>query len=159
MIRAAALAGVTTLLFASPAFAEDEATTLATQLDEDVAALSTSNCETACKALASIRRAADRICALEPNGERCSAARTKAADATKRVHDACPECVQARLEAPKPEAPQATAPEAQAPPAEQPRGGCRSCTTAPALPDAGDLAAFALAVAAVAARRRRAISR
>jgi hypothetical protein len=48
-------------------------------------------CETACDALAAMRKAADRVCDIAP-GERCDAARARVASAEKRVLEACPEC-------------------------------------------------------------------
>lgn len=55
------------------------------------------SCETACDALASMRRASDRICVLaasdSPDGaQRCDRARARLARATQRVATACPEC-------------------------------------------------------------------
>lgn len=147
MIRAAAF--VATLLVVSPALADDDVATLATDLDHQVAALSTSDCASACKALGSIRRAADKICALEPGGSRCDAARTKADDATKRVREACPDCAEAAMTPAPTEA--KTAP-AAAPPAEAERGGCH-CNVA-TTPDAGDFAVLALALAVLVEKRR-----
>jgi hypothetical protein len=156
--------------------AKEDLTTLEKSLTEQHDALSTSDCATACRALASIRRAADKICALEP-GDRCTAGRAKADDATRRVREACPECAIASAppEAPRredramtkgggsPKASEATGPGAEAapvaqsaPPSESKRGGCAGCTTTRGGP--GDLAGGVLAVAALAlvvARRRR----
>ena len=73
------------------AFADDDVESLIKQLNDEHAALSTQDCVTACKALGSIRRASDRICALEP-GPRCADARAKADDAQRRVQAACPDC-------------------------------------------------------------------
>lgn len=159
----------------------DEITTLEKNLASEHAALSTADCSTACRALASIRRAADRICALDPD-ERCLAARAKADDATRRVREACPECAIAFAPiTPGPEQPTAkpgpyspsptpaakggtprsdqestqVAP-ANAPPSESRRGGCAGCTTSGASP--GDVGTLGLALAALAVvmRRRRA---
>lgn len=147
---------------------KDDLTTLEKNLASESAALSTSDCATACRALASIRRAADKICALDP-GERCAAGRAKADDATKRVREACPECAIAT--APPQPAPEreeramskgGTRPTADsspvaasAPPSESKRGGCAGCATTPTTP--GDLTTAALAIAALAftLRRRR----
>lgn len=144
------------LLGVSPnAFAADDVTTLETQLGKETSELSTSDCASACKALASIRRAADRICELEP-GPRCDAARSKADSATKKVRDACPECAIAELKkedeerraadkpAQAPPAPVSASSEAKNAPAES-RGGCRNCATSSGAPDRGDFAVFALA--------------
>jgi MYXO-CTERM domain-containing protein len=162
---------------APAAAAKEDLTTLEKSLSEQHDALSTSDCATACRALASIRRAADKICALDP-GDRCAAGRAKAEDATRRVRDACPECAIASAPtAPAPgkeeramtkggtgskaaESPAATSPDmatAQSgPPSESKRGGCAGCTTTSAAP--GDLTGGALAGLALAfalARRRR----
>jgi hypothetical protein len=48
-------------------------------------------CVTACDALGSMRRAADRVCVLAP-GERCDSASARVGAAEKRVFDACPGC-------------------------------------------------------------------
>ena len=159
---------------------KEDVTTLEKSLAEQHDALSTSDCATACRALASIRRAADKICALDP-GERCSAGRAKADDATRRVREACPECAIATAPPSEPrredramtkkgaapkasEDPGASAASpgsmptvAQAAPAsESKRGGCAGCTTTRGG-RGDDLAGGALAVAALAlvmSRRR-----
>ena len=152
----------------------DELKNLEKTLADESAALSTSDCATACRALASIRRAAEKICALDPD-ERCDVARAKAEDATRRVHDACPECAIASARAPKAPPhdraaskggtrPATDAPEqvvvsgnSPAAPARSEsggRGGCASCTTG-GTPPVGDLASGALAIAALALVLRR----
>lgn len=51
------------------------------------------SCETACKALASMRRSADRICELAGSAhERCAWARSRVADASERVQRAGCRC-------------------------------------------------------------------
>jgi hypothetical protein len=155
------------------AFAQgrEDVATLEKSLAAEAAQLSTSDCTEACRALASIRRAADKICALEP-GERCAAAHAKAEEATRRVRDACPDCAIASAPtSPKgaPAEPAASVPDRKgAPPPAEPtsvvqaegqatRGGCRGCATARGGP--GDLALGAaafLAMAALLRRRRRA---
>jgi hypothetical protein len=52
----------------------DQMVALERSIDEQHDALSTADCAAACRALASILRAADKICALEP-GPRCAAGR------------------------------------------------------------------------------------
>jgi hypothetical protein len=150
-----------------PAAGPDELTTLEGTLEREHMALATADCVTACRALASIRRAADRICALDPD-ERCVAARAKADDATRRVHETCPECAVASAP-PRPSPPmakpaskggadsssevvsvQATE---NAPPSESRRGGCAGCTTSGRSP--GDLGTFGLALSALAFVMRR----
>jgi len=156
-------AGVIVLTAAASAAAAEDVTTLETKLDRATTELATSDCTSACKALASIRRAADRICELEP-GPRCDAAQSKAEDATKRVRDACPECAVAQLkkkDEPRDERAMAdsvpSSPTAMAPPPSESRGGCRNCATTPgsSTPDAGDFAVFALAALALGASRKK----
>lgn len=122
------------------------------ELDATVASLST-DCATACKALASIQRATERICALAP-GPRCEAARAKADDATQRVRATCPDCLDAhdrRLDATEtPRAVPASAVESAAPE----RGGCRSCATSGASSSGVDVGWLALAALVVARLRR-----
>jgi MYXO-CTERM domain-containing protein len=157
------VAAITSLsLFSTvAASAADEVTTLETQLKKETTELSTSDCAAACKALASIRRAADRICSLEP-GPRCEAAHAKAEDATKRVRDACPECAIAQVPSYEEDKKAATpAPAPAEPPmakneaAEAPRGGCRNCATSSGTPDRGDFAVFALAALLVRRKVRK----
>lgn len=141
-----------------------ELTTLERDLGREVDALSTSDCAVACRALASIRRAADRICALDPD-TRCAAARAKADEAAERVKRACPQCAIDPAPTPAPPAPAPMAkpaPEreqagkagsaesvstASAPPAESKRGGCAGCAVVTSSPI--DPRAAGLAVAAV----------
>ena len=141
-------AAIIVALFAfasSDAFADagagEDVDTLLKQLQQETSALSTQDCAIACKAYASIRRAADKICGLEP-GPRCADARAKADDAQRRVQAACPDC---HLAAGKPKDDERRAVE-YAPPTASPgamgkggdtseeknapsRGGCRSCNT------------------------------
>lgn len=146
--------------FAAPS---EEVTTLEARLSNETTELSTSDCAAACKALASIRRAADRICELEP-GPRCDAARSKADEATRRVREACPECTIARGPTPDDErrAVQPSAPVAESrPPASAPASersearGCRHCATSSGAPDHGDFAVFGLVVALLGRRLAR----
>ena len=84
--------------FPSRARADDEmATALAdfAAAEKDLAL--TAPCDSMCKALQSMVRAADRICDLARDGsasdqKRCTDARQKVAEATARVRAACPEC-------------------------------------------------------------------
>ncbi|AUX43140.1 hypothetical protein SOCE26_045830 [Sorangium cellulosum] len=51
-------------------------------------------CETACRALASMERAAQHLCGLSGDADqRCDAARTRVKSATDRVATQCPRCV------------------------------------------------------------------
>lgn len=158
MRRTGAAFLVATTLFTANAFADEDVETLVKQLREEHAALSTQDCVMACKAYASIRRAADRICALEP-GARCTEARGKADDAQRRVQAACPDC---QLAATPPSDDERRAAEKPAEPApargsaevqEQKRGGCASCST-PGERPTGDLAVVMLAALALARRLR-----
>lgn len=142
---------------------DDDVAALVRQLNDEHAALQTQDCTTACRALASIRRAADRICALEP-GPRCEDARTKAEDARRRVTEACPDCALAATP-PKDEdrrasAKPAPAREAQVATAESApgRGGCASCATTDTAPS-GDLGVVVLGVWAASRLLRRKSSR
>jgi hypothetical protein len=157
------LTGCFVLALASPALADgaahepsDERAELERQLAQDYAALSTSDCAVACRALASMQRAADRLCALAP-GKPCDDARAKVVDATRRVREQCPTCA---IEGPREEqvvhAPQPTA----AAPASDTRrgGGCASCSAAGERETAGGALTFLFGVAgflgARGARRR-----
>ena len=128
-------------------------------LAEEHAALSTADCNAACRALMSIRRAADKICALEP-GPRCSSAREKADEATRRVRDACPDCVIASIPQPTPAPERATTETADrsypaSAPSEKATGGCRSCSATGSGPtlDLGAIALAAFAAVRLAGRR------
>jgi hypothetical protein len=59
--------------------------------DRPLAGSDADSCQSACDALTAMKKAADRICALAP-GPRCEAARTRVANAEKRVMEACPGC-------------------------------------------------------------------
>ncbi len=155
--RIAVLSAVALTTF--DARAEDEITKLEKSLADEHAALSTADCSEACRALASIRRAADKICALEP-GARCSAARAKAEDATRRVRDACAQCAIATTLPPPPvpaPAPDTAAPmkAGRTPNSAPPRGGCASCDVGGASPADGAAAAMALLALTRVLRRRK----
>jgi hypothetical protein len=134
----------------------DEIAALEKQLKEEHTALQTQDCSNACRALASIRRAADRICALEP-GPRCADARAKADDAQRRVSEACPDCSLA-FTPPKEDdgraVTQAAPPEPlRDAPASEARGGCRNCSTLPGRgAPSGDAGTILLLMAWAAAR-------
>jgi hypothetical protein len=52
-------------------------------------------CETACRALASMSRAAQHLCGLAGDADqRCDAARTRVKSATDRVEAQCPRCAE-----------------------------------------------------------------
>lgn len=132
--------------------AAEDAAALEAQLASEHEALSTEDCFSACKALASIRRATDRLCALEP-GPRCERAREKAAEASARVREACPDCALAAAPTPDERQP-AAAPGAVATEAAPRKGGCASCSAAGGL-DVGVLA-YVLAAGWVVVRAGRA---
>ncbi len=79
----------------------DKLHTLEVEIDRDVATLASGSCAVACQALASMRHAAERVCALDP-GPRCEGARAKVKDAARRVQEACGECRPLGGEAPPP---------------------------------------------------------
>jgi len=55
--------------------------------------LSTDGCVTVCKAIASIRNAAEHVCALSPDEPaRCESAKGRADRAAERAKSACPTC-------------------------------------------------------------------
>jgi MYXO-CTERM domain-containing protein len=137
--------------------------------------LQTNDCVAACEALASMQRAADRLCELEP-GPRCEDARADVDAARDRVSRACPDCVAARAKeerrqeaADEPDLleqervdedmasePTSTVSPGAAPPAEEARGGCAACAVGSPRQDgsAALLAWLGLALAALRRRRR-----
>jgi MYXO-CTERM domain-containing protein len=163
---------VATLALAKAAAAQDagrgEIPALEAELARAASALATGACAVACPALASMKRAADRICALEP-GPRCDAARAKVREAQRRVEEACPDCIprdheepakakaddvsKERKDSPPPPAPPAEPASSQMAPAPR-RGGCASCEVGVATEVPRGLGA-ALVVLALALRRRR----
>jgi len=165
-LRAPALAITVAVVVASPAIARaadagvpGELAALEKQLEtEQSLALSTTDCAVACRALASMRRAADRLCEVDQN-ERCAGAKKKVEDAARRVREACPECTAAFSATPAPDSSRderVSTAQAGAVPSESRRGGCAGCTTATAR--GSDLAATALGVllaSVLGARRRR----
>ncbi|KYF83873.1 hypothetical protein BE17_29950, partial [Sorangium cellulosum] len=57
--------------------------------------VSAAPCETACRALASMSRAAQHLCGLAGDADqRCDAARTRVKSATDRVEAQCPRCAE-----------------------------------------------------------------
>ena len=135
----------------------DEVSDLEKSLNEQHDALTTTDCTTACQALASIRRAADRICALE-SGPRCVAAQAKVFEDTRKVRDACPQCAAATttpLPESKPKSEPGPAPTMVSAQSEPGRGGCASCETGGVAPsDLGVVALGALALVRLLRRRR-----
>ncbi|HEX8796212.1 MAG TPA: MYXO-CTERM sorting domain-containing protein [Polyangiaceae bacterium] len=132
---------------------------LAAEIDRDLAQAMGSDCDTACRALDSMRRATDRLCALDP-GDRCTRARQKLANATTRVRSACPSCAeptgQALDEAAKaPPAPEPVNTAAQEETVQKKSGGCAGCTVGDAPTDAPS-AAWLLALGLLLLRKKRA---
>jgi hypothetical protein len=124
----------------------DDVESLARSLARQAEALGTDDCAAACKALASMRRAADRICAMDP-GDRCAEARETLEGATRKVRARCPACAVDTQPRPRP-APQLESVgsrddearagvTAAAPPAEHERGGCAGCTASSASAPGG----------------------
>src|SRR5262245_19151256 len=62
---------------------EQEVSELEAQIEREDVSLATGDCASACAALASMRRAAERLCALDP-GPKCSAARANVEGAASR---------------------------------------------------------------------------
>lgn len=144
------------LLAASAARADADGGDAWTDFAQQESALentSTSDCATACKALESLARAAEHICAVAP--EHCDEARARVRAATDRVHAACPQCTvgtatvsnapQARAENQSVEVVAAS---------RESRGGCAGCATAGREPGAG-LALLSLATLLLLAGIRR----
>lgn len=105
------------------------------------------DCETACKALQSLARAAEHICAVAP--EHCQEARARVAAAREKVRAACPDCaVQFQDDRAKGEVTVANESLRSAPA----RGGCAGCTTSGG---GARGALFALAMLLLLARIRR----
>lgn len=159
------LAVLLVMLLPAPARAQaasgagDDVSAIQAELDRDYAATLASDCPTACLALESMRRATEKLCALDP-AERCTAARRKLADATARVTAACPSCGPSFRDEEK-KAPIAPAPPA---PAEsvvqaesvQKKGGCAGCATASGPEEAvAPVVLAGLAILAARGRRRR----
>jgi MYXO-CTERM domain-containing protein len=168
------IALLTTLALAKVAAAQDagrgEVSALEVELARAASTLTTDTCAVACPALASMKRVADRICALSP-GPHCDAARAKVREAQRRVEETCPDCVKRdheepaqakadeskeRGDAPPPPPPPApTSPVAEAAPR---RGGCASCEVGASSELPRGLGA-ALVLLALALRRRKAFRR
>jgi MYXO-CTERM domain-containing protein len=136
-----------------------DADALQAEVDRDYAQALASDCTLACRALESMRHAADRLCSLDP-GDRCARARHKVEEASARVRSSCPSCA-VEQEGEKAFAPPPTSP---APPTEtvaqeaqvQRRGGCGGCATTSTPVDAVvPLALGALGLLALRRRRQR----
>jgi len=133
------------------------------EIDRDLAQAQSADCDTACRALDSMRRATERLCAMDP-GDRCARARQKLADATARVRSACPSCPQAAQqtlpesekaeEAPTPSGNAAVAEET----VQKKSGGCGACTLGSPQGDTHG-AAWLLGLAFLMLRRGRATRR
>lgn len=155
----------------TPALAQQRAggdiEALEREIDRDETELATKSCVDACRALTSMKNAAERLCAIDP-GPKCKDARDRVTRATDRVRSACPECAAATLTtkpeaqpttpAPPPAPPRADVVASSMPAESAPRkGGCAGCavesSSAPLEPFA--LALFVAAAIALRARGRR----
>jgi MYXO-CTERM domain-containing protein len=157
----------------NPQLSEAEA-----NVNDAISATASSDCAMACRALQSAQRAADRVCALDP-GAPCTSARQKVADATARVHAACPGCAAANdvpstpplpgtTTSVNPQAPQSKPPEHEtrttsAPPSpadakgeevQSKKGGCAGCSTSNQGAGGAGLFALVLALSALVRRRK-----
>ena len=147
------------LLVSAPALAQapaSEATVLQGDVERYASETEGSDCAAACRALGSMRRAADRLCDIEP-GDACARAQATLRRSTARVRAACPECVAAQSDRAPPgaAAPPMAPPEAEAYAVQRKGGGCAGCTVSTREEPRG-LASLVLAVGAVAwANRRR----
>jgi MYXO-CTERM domain-containing protein len=172
-----ALAVVILSLLPSTAFAQatldagsGDLTALQAEIERDYAqAVATaSDCAVACRALESMKRAADRLCALEP-GDRCTQAQQKLKDATDHVRSSCPACAQALAggdqkaapqnatqtppPSPPPAAPGASPSSVEREEAVQKSGGCAGCATSST--PGGAVGPLLLGVVVLMAQRRR----
>ncbi len=123
------------------------------ELEQDYAQALGNDCPVACRALESMRRAADGLCAVDP-GDRCTRAKEKVQEATARVRASCPACVEelGGKAAATPAAPPETV---AAEVAVRGRGGCGGCGTAPGSVSATEALAGGAAVLLALRRRRR----
>lgn len=127
---------------------------LARAVAQSAEALSTHDCVSACNALGSLKRATARLCALDP-GPRCTQALSILQDATRRVHDACPQCANAALPtAPTESAPPSPTKAATPLTAEHKGGGCAGCSTGHSHGNLAGALVFALGFILFARRRR-----
>jgi hypothetical protein len=130
----------------------DEAYSLQLEIDRDWASLQSADCDTACRALDSMRRAADRLCVLEP-GDRCTKAQLRVKAATDRVRSTCPACASAQ-EGEKAANPPPTPAEEHEAAAPSRRGGCAGCALVEGEDGRGDVATTMLAAVGFALLRR-----
>jgi hypothetical protein len=101
------LVALATILLAAPAASADDAADVTPkmaeaqadfdEIDQSLATASGQDCTTMCKALQSLARAAERICALAQSGDeadkkRCADAKARLEEAAQRVRMACPGC-------------------------------------------------------------------
>ncbi len=158
------------LVLATPAFAfaqaqdpAQEAVVLQGDLERFAAETEGKDCGTACRALESMRRAADRICVID-SGDRCAHAEDLLRQAALRVRASCPECSIAQERRPtQPVAPAMAPPPAPPQPAaestlavERRQGGCAGCTTTSTeAPAPAPLLLLAAAIAACTRRRKK----
>jgi MYXO-CTERM domain-containing protein len=152
---------------AQPAGQGAEAEVLFAEVEQDYASALSADCTTACRALDSISRATEHLCAIDP-GDRCARARQRLADASAHVHATCPACAAPREEGPAkhaevpaqsptpPPPPPPAAPAAEEEVRVSKRGGCAGCSTSQKdIDPPGWIAAGIALLAFVRARSRR----
>jgi uncharacterized protein (TIGR03382 family) len=136
---------------------------LAAELDVDYAQAMAADCALACKALGSMRRATENLCALD-RGDRCARARERLTTATAHMKSACPECAESLGLGEKEVPPRTEAsPVAPGPPQEESatvasvskRGGCAGCATTGT--ETGPLAPVSVGLLALLGLRRRCV--
>jgi hypothetical protein len=125
---------------------------LQAEIDRDYAEALANDCAMACRALESMRHAADHLCALDA-GDRCVQAQGKVREASERIRAACPSCPQAMGPSSPPPAEPSSATDTALEAAPSKRGGCAGCTLSPV--DGGRLSPLAIAAALLLTLRRR----
>jgi MYXO-CTERM domain-containing protein len=163
----AAMFGISEASAQQPADVAVDIDTLDRAIDDALAQLATSDCGVICSALASMNRAAERICQLAP-GPRCDAARAKVAAAQERTRQTCPDCSlyggreqknevehEADDLADAEAAPPAPAAAAGPPAEDASSGGCAACTLGGRQNERGAGLLFLLGIGLAAGRRRR----
>jgi uncharacterized protein (TIGR03382 family) len=138
-----------------PVLAGNDVDVAQAEVDHDYAQALAADCGTACRALESMRRATERLCALDP-GDRCARAKHALDDAGAHVKSACPECAEA-LERRNALAPADAPASMSAVQSESVQGkrGCAGCATASRPVDAAVPLTIAGLVLLSLRRRRR----
>jgi hypothetical protein len=169
-VLVAAIVFLPVRVLAQPAAPSVEVNALRAEIESDFAVTERADCSLACRALDSMRRATDRLCALDP-GDACADARAKVRRSTERVRSACGDCP-ASLDIPTGQAEEEgkrkltpsqpaepTAVNTATPPEAAPRkgGGCAGCASVGhgEGPEFGLMAPFIAALTIVWGRSRR----